>query len=370
MTFGEKTASIDCGLGHACTFCPQQETCALDKPNHNRVLIERRLEEIDQIILVLANKGGVGKSTVSANLAAGLAARGFRVGVADADVHGPNQSRFFGFAGRKVRLGDDGLGALDYRHAALEADIKVGSLAFLLESDDTPVVWRDSYKHDFMHHLIGSFDWGSLDYLIVDMPPGTGNELITLSDMLEGANVSALMVTTPQAVAMMDSMKAVRFCRERGLPMIGALANMAGLVCPHCSNEVQVFPDADLKQALAKADVPLLGQVPLAIELASASDEGTPVVLSDPDKPVAQAFLGAIEACMAIGRSDFNGAVARALDEVFDKNLGAAQMEAALAGVPDGEQGAVREALEDLLSEESQRLHQAATDSPAAGNKP
>ncbi len=369
MTFDEKPASIDCGLGHACTFCPQQEACDLDKPNHNRVLIEGRLEEIDQIILVLANKGGVGKSTVSANLAAGLAAQGFQVGVADADVHGPNQSRFFGFAGSKVRLGDGGLETKAFQHAALKKAIKVGSLAFLLESDDTPVVWRDSYKHDFMHHLIGSFDWGPLDYLIVDMPPGTGNELITLCDMLEGANVSALMVTTPQAVAMMDSMKAVRFCRERGLPIIGALSNMAGMVCPHCSNEIQVFPDANLKQALAEAEVPLLGQIPLAIELASASDEGTPVVLSEPEKAVAQAFNGAIEGCTAIGRSDFNGAVARALDDVFDENLNDQEMESALAGVPDAEQGAVRAAVKDLLSEESQRLHQAA-DVQSEGHKP
>lgn len=362
MNSSAKPAAIDCGLGHACTFCPQEETCALDKPHHNRVLIEKRLEDIDQIVLVLANKGGVGKSTVSANLAAGLAAKGFRVGVADADVHGPNQSRFFGFAGHKVRLQDEGLETLHHAHASLTEAIRIASLAFLLQSDDTPVVWRDSYKHDFMHHLLGSFDWGPLDYLIIDMPPGTGNELITLCDMLEGANVSALLVTTPQAVAMMDSMKAVRFCRERGLPMIGALSNMAGLICPHCETAIHVFPDADLKATLAAAEVALLGQVPLAIELASASDEGTPLVLSDPENKVSLAFQDAIEACAAIGRKDFDGAVARALDDVFDENLSAAEMESALAAVPDGERAVVAAALSDLLSEESRRLHQAAGD--------
>ncbi|MEQ8654451.1 MAG: P-loop NTPase [Kiloniellales bacterium] len=362
MNSSAKPAAIDCGLGHACSFCPQEETCALDKPHHNRVLIEQRLEEIDQIILVLANKGGVGKSTVSANLAAGLGAKGFRVGVADADVHGPNQSRFFGFAGSKVRLKDEGLETLHHAHASMAQDIRIASLAFLLQSDDTPVVWRDSYKHDFMHHLLGSFDWGPLDYLIIDMPPGTGNELITLCDMLEGANVSALLVTTPQAVAMMDSMKAVRFCRERGLPLLGALSNMAGLICPHCENEIHVFPDADLKEALAAADVTLLGQVPLAIELASASDAGSPLVLSDPGNKVSRAFAKAIEACAAVGRADFDGAVARALDDVFEENLGAAEMEDALASVPEGERAAVAAALSDLLSDESQRLHRAAGD--------
>ncbi len=361
MQFGETGASIDCGLGHACSFCPQEETCALDKPKHNRVLIERRLQEIDQIIVVLANKGGVGKSTVSANLAAGLAARGFRVGMADADVHGPNQSRFFGFAGRKVRLNDAGLETLEFTHESLEHPLSVGSLAFLLQSEDTPVVWRDAYKHDFIHHLIGSFDWGPLDYLIVDMPPGTGNELITLCDMLEGANVSALLVTTPQALALMDSLKAMRFCRERGLPLVGALANMAGVVCPHCEQGFHVFPDGDLKTALSAAEVPLLGEIPLAIELASCSDDGMPLLLSAPESPAALAFQGTIEASLAIGRADFDGAVARSLEDVFDENLTSAELEAALAEIPDAERKTLEAAMGDLLSEEKARLHEAAS---------
>ncbi|WP_368484660.1 P-loop NTPase, partial [Salipiger sp. HF18] len=190
----------DCGLGHACQFCPKESSCTLDKPYHNKVLIERRLQEIDQIIVVLANKGGVGKSTVSANLAAGLARNGFRVGVADADIHGPNQSRFFGFSGAKIRTTKAGLQTHGFVADGNAHPVEVGSLAFMLEDDTTPIVWRDAYKHDFIHHLIGSFDWGSLDFLVVDMPPGTGNELITLCDMLEGSNVSAVLVTSPQAV--------------------------------------------------------------------------------------------------------------------------------------------------------------------------
>ncbi len=358
MAIDGKTAAIDCGLGHACQFCSLESSCALDKPNHNKVLIERRLEEIDQIIVVLANKGGVGKSTVSANLAAGLSARGFAVGLADADVHGPNQSRFFGFAGERVRVSDAGLGTKDFSHPTVSHPVKVGSLAFLLESDDTPVVWRDAYKHDFVHHLIGSFDWGQLDFLVVDMPPGTGNELITLCDMLEGSNVSALLVTTQQAVALMDSMKAARFCKERGLPMIGAVENMAGVVCPHCSGAFHVFPDGGLESRLAEAGVETLARIPLALELSSASDRGVPLVVAEPENAAAKAFAPAIEACAALGRQGFDGAVARSLDEAFAENLESEALEDALSGL-EGE-AELRQALAGLIGDEAARLHGAA----------
>jgi len=357
MATPHKPAAIDCGLGHACQFCPQEDVCALDKPHHNRVLIEKRLADIDQIIVVLANKGGVGKSTVSANLAASLAQRGFKVGVADADIHGPNQSRFFGFAGDKVRLSDNGLATRDFADPSLTYPVKVGSLAFLLEGDDTPIVWRDAYKHDFVHHLVGSFDWGPLDFLIVDMPPGTGNELITLCDMLEGANVSALLVTTPQAVALMDSMKAARFCRERGLPMIGAVENMAGMVCPHCSGEFHLFPNADLDRSLAAADIETVSRIPLAIELASASDDGVPVVVSAPEAAVATAFAPLIAACTALGRLDFDGAVARSLDDAFAENLGSQMLDEGLAELEPTARAAMRDELARMIGEEAARLH-------------
>lgn len=359
MDFGKNTASgkIDCGLGHACQFCPQEDACGLDKPFHNKVLIENRLQDIDQIIVVLANKGGVGKSTVSANLAAGLAQSGFRVGVADADIHGPNQSRFFGFAGDHVRLGDSGLGTRNFRHDGIEHAIKVGSLAFLLESDDTPVVWRDAYKHDFIHHLIGTFDWGPLDFLVVDMPPGTGNELITLCDMLEGANVSAVLVTTPQAVALMDSMKAARFCNERGLPVLGAVENMAGIVCPHCAGTIHIYPDADLSAALRAVDVKSLTKIPLAIELASGSDNGLPIVACDPDSALAKTFAPVIEACAATGRSDFDGAVARSLDDAFDENLASQELADALAQLDADARAEFGDAVSALVAGESARLH-------------
>jgi ATP-binding protein involved in chromosome partitioning len=348
----------ECGRGHACGFCPMERECRLDKQAHNKSLIEARLESIDQIVLVLANKGGVGKSTVAANLAAGLGARGFRVGMADADIHGPNQSRFFGFAGERIRVSESGLGTKDYTDPAMDHDLRVGSLAFMLQDADTPVVWRDAYKHDFVHHLMGSFDWGPLDFLIVDMPPGTGNELITLADLLEGCNVSALLVTTPQAVAQMDSLKAARFCIERGMPVIGCVENMAGVTCPHCNGSFHIYPDAGLGEQLARLGIPSIAKLPLDPALAAGSDDGKPLVLNPSIAPaVATAFAQAVDACASLGRADFGGAVARTLDEVFEKNLEDADLEAALAGMHGPVSDSVRRTLAQILHEESQRLH-------------
>jgi len=339
----------DCGLGHACQFCPHDDTCKLEKGKHEKKLIESRLANIGQIIMVMANKGGVGKSTVSANVAAGLAAQGYRVGVADADIHGPNQSRFFGFVGERVRLGKQGLPPKNFEFFGLQHSVKVGSLAFMMERDDTPIVWRDAYKHDFMHHLIGSFDWGPLDFLVIDMPPGTGNELITLADMLEGHDVAALLATTPQEVALMDSIKAVRFCQERQLPLIGVIENMAGVTCPNCSEHFHVFPRAHLAAALAEAGVESVGQIPLSLALASGSDTGVPVVLSAPDGPEALAFGPVVDACRRYADAVLAEAAAESLHTLTRESLGAPELEQALNAVPEHQREALRQQLQALL---------------------
>ena len=357
----ESTDEPDCGLGHACQFCPREPECKLNKPRHEKLLIESRLERIDQIVLVMANKGGVGKSTVSANLAAGLAARGYRVGVADADIHGPNQSRFFGFVGAHVRVTEQGLGTCNFEAEALDHPIKVGSLGFLMERDDTPIVWRDAYKHDFMHHLIGSFDWGEQDFLLIDMPPGTGNELITLCDMLESANVSALLVTTPQEVALMDSLKAVRYCQDRQLPMLGVVENMSGVTCPHCDGEFHLFPREALGQRLQEVGVESLTRIPLDPYLAQGSDEGTPDILARPESVVANAFQPVIDACIENARAHFAEAAVHSLNGVFDENLQSPLLDEALEGLAPEQRDAMREQLKGMLGNESQRLSQSGT---------
>ncbi|WP_107850420.1 Mrp/NBP35 family ATP-binding protein [Oceanimonas marisflavi] len=345
----------DCDRGHACQFCPKEPECKLDKPHHEKRLLEQRLARIGQIILVMANKGGVGKSTLSANLAAGLASRGFRVGVADADIHGPNQSRFFNQVGQRVRVTERGLDTLESFGDRLPHPVKVGSLAFMMQRDDTPIVWRDAYKHDFMHHLIGSFDWGPLDFLVVDMPPGTGNELITLTDLLEQQAVAAVIATTPQQVALMDSLKAIRFCQERGLPLIGVVENMAGVTCPHCGGEFQLFPRAHLAEALAEMEVESLASIPLSPLLATASDSGAPVTMDQPDSPEARAFAPAVEACIEHARQQSRQAATEELQALVTADDD--DLEALLSDLPEQDREQARRDLEALLAGEHARLN-------------
>jgi ATP-binding protein involved in chromosome partitioning len=290
MTALDAPPALDCGYGHACAFCAVEDSCQLHKPRHNKKLIERRLDAIDRIVMVLANKGGVGKSTVAANLAAALSRRGLRVGLGDADVHGPNAAQFFAVQGERVRVGERGIGPRIHRGRDGAGRLAIGSLAFFLAESDSPVVWRDAYKFDYIHHLIGSYDWGELDVLVLDMPPGTGNELITMCDLLEGTNLQALLVTTLQAVALLDTLKAARFCRERGLPVAGVVENMAGLLCPHCGGEIQVLPRDPTADRLAAEGIETLVQLPLSPALAFGSDAGAPAVECDPEGIEAQLF--------------------------------------------------------------------------------
>jgi|GEM_PF-176698 len=350
-----------CRLQYSCSLCAHEPTCTLDKKQHNQYVLEQRLAPIGQIILVLANKGGVGKSTISANLAAGLATRGFSVGVADADIHGPNQSRFFGMVGAHTRLTDDGLQPLLYQPPTCAQPIRIGSLAFLMQDDHTPVVWRDAYKHDFIHHLLGSFDWQGPEFLIIDMPPGTGNELITLADLLQGHNTAAILVTTSQEVAQMDSLKAAHFCQERQIPLIGAVENMAGIQCPHCQGEFHLFPRHNLEQSLAALNIPSLATLPLAPELAQYSDEGRPITAQPPtaaNAPLQKAFAPLIQACIDYGQANFSRSVSHGMDEVFAQNLQSEHLQQALQNL-DGANEAVAQELKAMLSAEAQRLHQA-----------
>ena len=278
----------DCGRGHACGFCPQETSCQLDKDKHNQAHVEQRLSRINWIIPVLANKGGVGKSTVSANLAVALAKEGYSVGLADGDIHGPNAARLFGLQDERVKVSERGIHAPDYTIEG-RGSLKVGSLAYFLEEADTPVVWRDAYKHDYIHHMLGSFDWGVLDFLIVDMPPGTGDVQLTLS---QKASVSgAVIVTTPQDIALLDAQKGIEMFRKVNVPILGIVENMAMHVCSQCGHQEHIFGDEGGQRIAGEYGVPLLGSLPLERRIREQTDSGNPTVVADPDSPAASIYL-------------------------------------------------------------------------------
>lgn len=281
-------AEKDCGRGHACSFCPLEAECQLDQGRHNTTHLQQRLSRINWIVPVMANKGGVGKSTVAANFALALARQGYAVGLADADVHGPNAARLFGLHEEKVKVTERGVNA-PCVDVPGRGELRVGSLAFFLEEQDTPVVWRDAYKHDYIHHMLGSFDWGVLDFLVVDMPPGTGNELITLADTLKGCNAATLLVSSADTIALQDSLKAARYCSDTGMPVLGLVENYAGTQCPHCGEAFDMFPRAPEIDNFERQGIETLVRLPFTPKIGAAAAAGSPVA-GEAGSPLAALF--------------------------------------------------------------------------------
>lgn len=285
----------DCGRLHACSFCPLEGSCDLDKSNHNRVHIEQRLGKVNWIIPVMANKGGVGKSTIAANLALALARRGYAVGLADGDIHGPNVPRLFGLQGQHSKVSERGVAAPEVEVEG-RGSLRLGSLGFMLEDSETPIVWRDAYKHDYVHHMLGSFDWGVTDFLIVDMPPGTGNELITLAEAVKGCNVSALLVSSADAIALQDSLKAARYCEDTSMPVLGLVENHAGVVCPHCDGHFELFPRAPEVERFQQMGIETLARIPFAPDIGAGAAAGKPAA-GNPDSVLCSVFEQLASSC-------------------------------------------------------------------------
>lgn len=285
--------SENCGNMLPCSLCPDSATCRLDNTSHDLWLVDQRLSRIQRRILVLSNKGGVGKSTVAANLAAALAARGERVGLADCDISGPSLPRMFGLTRARLRVTDSGVKPLEPMPG-----LKLASLGFLLSDPDEPVMWRDAYKFEFMQQLYGGVEWGDLDWLIIDMPPGTGGELIGTQELLMRVD-GAVIVTTPQEVALQDARRAINGCRDSGLPVLGIVENMSGLACPHCGGEIHPFGHGGGEAEAERLGLPVLGRIPLDPEALQLADRGQPAVIALPDGPAGRALGQMAESVMA-----------------------------------------------------------------------
>ncbi len=245
------------------------------------------------VIAVASGKGGVGKSSVTVNLAAALAAEGHRVGVLDADVWGFSVPGMLGVSGRPV--GFDGMILPLESHG-----VKVISMGFFVP-EDTPVIWRGPMLHKALEQFLGDVHWGELDFLLVDLPPGTGDVPISLASFLPGA--SMLVVTTPQDAARTVAERAGHMAERTNLRPIGVIENMSWFVCPHCGERTPIFGEGGGQEAGERLGVPLLGQIPLTLALREGGDSGRPVVVFDPDSPAGMALLEAARRVAQVSRT-------------------------------------------------------------------
>ena len=257
-----------------------------DMEQDNR--LKERMANVKHKILVMSGKGGVGKTTVAINLALALAMEGYEVGVMDADIHGPNVPKMLGIDDLRPDVAEDGISPV-----LVPPRLKVMSLAFLLESKDTPVVWRGPLKMGAIKQFLSDVFWGDLDYLIVDLPPGTGDEPLSVAQLIPDID-GAIIVTTPQDVALLDSRKSVSFARAIGMPIIGIIENMSGFKCPNCGEVIDLFKIGGGEHSAADMDVPFLGRIPIEPKIVESGDSGIPFVLEH-ESEAADAFEAIVD---------------------------------------------------------------------------
>lgn len=261
-------------------------------PEEQKKLIDKSMGRIKNKIMVMSGKGGVGKTTVAVNLAFALQMKGYNVGLIDVDIHGPNVPKMLGIEDMKLDAAEDGIKPAMIPIGAGRA-LKAMSLAFLLEKD-VPVIWRGPLKMGAIQQFLSDVVWGDLDYLIFDLPPGTGDEPLSIAQLIPDITGS-IIVTTPQDVALMDSKRTVNFSRKLNIPVIGMIENMSGLKCPHCGKEIDLFKTGGGERAAKEFGVPFLGRIPIDPLIVDDSDEGSPFILKHRDSEAGKAFNNIVE---------------------------------------------------------------------------
>ncbi len=246
-------------------------------------LARQSLTRIRHKLLVMSGKGGVGKTSVSVNLAIALAGRGYKVGLMDVDVHGPDIPRMLGLKGM---IGGDDSGKLLPLHYS--DHLSAISIESLMPDKDAAVIWRGPVKHSLIRQFIGDVAWGDLDYLIIDSPPGTGDEPLTVAQLVKDAQ--AVIVTTPQEVALADVRKSINFCKKMGMVIFGLVENMSGLTCPHCGKVVEIFGAGGGEHTAADAAIPFLGRIPFDPNMVNCGDNGISYQERYGESPVTAAF--------------------------------------------------------------------------------
>jgi len=247
--------------------------------------LKENMARIKHKLIVMSGKGGVGKSTVSTNLAFALASKGKQVGVMDTDIHGPSLGKMLGIEGEFVRPGEKENKLLP----VMVKGIKVITMASLLRDSDAPVIWRGPLKMGAIKQFLSDIEWGDLDYLVIDSPPGTGDEPLSVCQLIPEADGS-IIVTTPQDVALIDSRKTVRFSEALKIPIMGIIENMSGFNCPHCGEPIDLFKTGGGEKAAESMNISFLGRIPIDPEIVQMSDKGRAYIYEYADKPAAMAM--------------------------------------------------------------------------------
>jgi ATP-binding protein involved in chromosome partitioning len=244
---------------------------------------------VKAIVAVASGKGGVGKSTVAVNLAVALALQGLKVGLLDADIYGPSLPRMLGLTRRPEVRGD--------RMQPLEAwGVKCMSIGFLVD-EETPMIWRGPMVMGALEQMLGQVDWGTLDILVVDMPPGTGDAQLTMAQRV--ALTGAVIVSTPQDIALIDARRGVKMFERVNVPVLGLVENMSYYCCPNCGHRAELFGHGGARAEAARQNTTFLGEIPLVLEVRTASDAGTPIVAAAPESDPAKAFRAVADAVWA-----------------------------------------------------------------------
>ncbi len=278
----------------ACRSCSKASTCGSktpsgscsgdDKTAQQDVRISSALSRIKYKLFVMSGKGGVGKSSITVNLAAALARKGYKVGILDVDLHGPSVPRMLGLSGN-LEANEQG----EVSPKAYDENLYVVSMESLLKDPDQAVLWRGPMKTSAIRQFISEVQWGDLDFLVIDSPPGTGDEHMTVLRTIPDA--LCVVVTTPQEVSLADVRKAINFLQYAKANILGMVENMSGLICPHCSKEIALFKKGGGKELAEKYGIEFLGAVPLDPVTVVAGDVGKPVVLMDEASPVKDALM-------------------------------------------------------------------------------
>lgn len=288
-----------------CKNCKSESCSAKDKKAEEneqefmeRQKLTRKMCRIKHKILVLSGKGGVGKSTVSANLASSLAKEGYNVGLLDVDIHGPSIPTMFNLTGQSVYQTEEGI-----EPVMAGPNLKVISVAFFLKDQEQAVIWRGPMKMGVIKQFLSEVNWGELDYLIVDSPPGTGDEPLSVCQLLENVD-GCVMVTTPQEVASADVRKSISFCKQLNVPVLGVLENMSGFRCPKCGTVEYIFSQGGGEKLAAQMGVKFLGSIPIDPLVVRSGDDGKPFVQAFAESETAKLFEKIIAPVIAMCGQD------------------------------------------------------------------